>query len=170
MIKLFFNIFVAVLLSLSAFVNSSLGETKIGIESFQINPETDIEITSQSMVFNSKTDVTEFFTDVNVTYGQLTLSAQSLTVSHSNKSDNYSNLTFFASGPIIINDNKNFIRGDQANFNGKNQELIIVGNVSLLQDSNKIFGDRLVLDLKEGIAKISGSVRTTIAPTGKNLK
>jgi lipopolysaccharide export system protein LptA len=161
MIKLFFNIFVAVLLSLSAFVNSSLGETKIGIESFQINPETDIEITSQSMVFNSKT---------NVTYGQLTLSAQSLTVSHSNKSDNYSNLTFFASGPIIINDNKNFIRGDQANFNGKNQELIIVGNVSLLQDSNKIFGDRLVLDLKEGIAKISGSVRTTIAPTGKNLK
>jgi hypothetical protein len=27
-----------------------------------------------------------------------------------------------------------------------------------------------VLDLKEGIAKISGSVRTTIAPTGKNLK
>jgi len=28
----------------------------------------------------------------------------------------------------------------------------------------------LVLNLKDGIAKISGSVRTTIAPAGKSIK
>ena len=169
MIKICLTLFGLVIFSLITFVHSSLAETRVDLESFQINPKMDIEITSESMIFNGKTNVTKFFTAVNVKYGKLNLSAQSLTVSQSKDLNNSSNLTFFASGPIIINNDKNFIHGDEATFVEENQELIIVGNVSLLQNSNTIFGDRLVLNLKEGIAKISGSVKTIIAPIGKNL-
>ena len=170
MLKIFFTTIIAFIFSLLAFVQLCFSDTTVGIESFRINPENEIEITSQSMVFNSKTNVTEFFNDVIVKYGQLRLSAHRLTVSQSKKLNNYSNLTFFADGPVIINNQNNFIRGDQATFVEENQEFIIDGNVSLLRDSNTIFGDRLILNLKDGIAKISGSVRTTIAPAGKSLK
>ena len=152
---------------ISTFAHLSFAGTEIGIETLQINPEAEIEITSQSMQFNTKTNVTEFLTDVNVSYGQLKLSSHRLTVSQSNDSTNSSGLTFAASGPITINNNNKFIYGDEASFIAENQELIIVGNVSLLQDGTTIFCDRLVLDLKNGIAKISGSVRTIIVPSGK---
>ena len=167
MTKAFFTIISATVFFITTSVYLSHAQTNIGLESFQINPETDIEITAQSMIFNSKTDVTEFFKNVNVTYGQLNLSANRLTVSQSKYSNKPSYLNFLAIGSIIINNKKNIIGGDQATFFEENQELIILGNVSLIQDGNKIFGDRLVLDLKKGTAKISGSVRTIIAPSGK---
>jgi lipopolysaccharide transport protein LptA len=167
MIKNSINITALVMMTFISFNHSSLAETRIGLKSFQINQETKIEITSETMVFNSKTFVTRFSTDVKLNYGKLKLSAQVLDVS---PSTNNSNLTFFASGPIVISSGKNFIYGDQANFKEKNQELVITGNVSLVQNNNKIFGNELILDLKEGIAKISGEVKTTISPSEKNLK
>ena len=170
MVKLFFTIIASFVFSLTSFIQLCLSETTVGLEAFRINPKNEIEITSQSMIFNSKTNVTEFFTDVIVKYGQLKLSAQSLTVSQSKTINSYSHLTLFATGPVTINNQKNLIRGDQATFLEENQEFTINGNVSLLQENNTIFGDRLVLNLKDGIAKISGSVRTTIAPAGKSIK
>ena len=170
MVKIFITIIASFIFSFITFIQFCLSETTVGLESFRINPKSDIEITSQTMIFNNKTNVTEFFTDVIVKYGQLKLSAQSLTFSQSKKINNYSNVTLFAAGPVIINNQKNLIRGDQATFLEASQEFIINGNVSLSQDSNTIFGDRLVLNLKDGIAKISGSVRTTIAPSRKSIK
>ena len=170
MIRLFFYIILLSIWSLTAFVTFSIAETNVGLNSFQINSKTKVEITSQSMLFNSKSNVTKFFTNVNVTYGQLQLSAQTITVSQSKDLNNLATLTFFASGPIIINNDENEIRGNEATFTEENQELVIFGNVSLLQNNNTIFGDRLVLDLKKGIAKISGSVKTIIAPVGESLK
>ena len=155
------------MISFITFNHSSLAETRVGLKSFQINQDTKIEIFSETMVFNSKTLMTKFSTDVKLNYGQLKLSAQVLDVSQSIDS---SNLTFFALGPIVISSGKNFIYGDQATFKENNQEFIITGNVSLLQNNNTIFGNELILDLKEGIAKISGEVKTTISPLEKNLK
>jgi lipopolysaccharide export system protein LptA len=168
MYKIFFTLVSLILFCFVTAVNFSHAETKIGLEAFRINPKADIEITSQSMQFNNNTNVTEFFDNVNITYGQLILSANSLTVSQSNGINNSTSLTIFASGPIIINNKENIIRGDKAVFIEENQELTIYGNVSLIQKNNKMFGERLVLNLKDGVAKISGSVRTIITPTGKN--
>ena len=168
MVRVFLIKIAIIVFYIPTFAHFSFAETELGIESLQINPDTEIEITSQSMRFNSNTNVTKFFTDVNVTYGHLKLSSHSLTVSQSNNLTISSDFTFSASGPITINDNNNFIYGDEASFISKNQELIIVGNVSLLHNSNTIFCDKLVLNLKDGIAKISGSVRTIIVPSGKN--
>jgi lipopolysaccharide transport protein LptA len=170
MVKLFFTIVASFIFSLASFIQLCLSETTVGLEAFRINPKSEIEITSQSMIFNSKTNVTEFFTDVVVKYGGLKLSAQNLTVSQSKTIDSDSNLTLFANGPVIVNNQKNLIRGDEATFIEENQEFIINGNVSLLLENNTIFGDQLVLNLKDGIAKISGSVRTTITPAGKSIK
>lgn len=52
-------------------------------------------------------------------------------------------------------------------FFAEKQELTINGNVSLQQKENTINGDNLVLDLKNGVVSISGTVKTVISPIGK---
>ena len=120
------------------------------------------------MTFNNQTGRARFFDDVSVTYGQLVLSAQKLTVVQSQNKDNKSNhLKFTASGQIIISSGNNFIYGNEAEFNGENQLLTLNGDVKLHQNDNLITGETLILDLKNGVVKISGSVKTIINASGK---
>ena len=142
------------------------GETKLGLGNFKINPETNLELTSTSMTFDNQTGRADFFDDVVVNYGPLRLSAQQLSFIQSKTTNKFNHLTFFASGQIIISNGINFIYGDTADFNGKKNELTIKGNVRLNQNNNTIMGDKLILDLQKGIARIMGSVKTIINSTG----
>ena len=151
-----------------SFSNVCQAETKVGIESFKINPNENIELTSQSMTFNDSIGKASFFKDVTLKYGELRLLAQELTFVHPTKDKDLNHLTFFASGPITITTENILINGDTADFIGKKQELTIMGNVSLKDDNNTIMGNKLVLDLQNGVASITGSVKTIINPTGQN--
>ena len=102
-----------------------------------------------------------------VNYGPLRLSAQQLSFIQSKTTNKFNHLTFSASGQIIISNGINFIYGDTADFNGEKNELTIKGNVRLNQNNNTIMGDKLILDLQKGIARIMGSVKTIINSTGK---
>ena len=160
-------------LSAIAFIVSSAvcsAETQIGLTSFKIDPNAEIEITADSMTFNSETNVTEFFDGVVVIYGQLKLTAKALKISQTNEPGTTKNIELDASGPIAISNNKSFIIGDRAVFNKENQELKIIGNVNLSQEGNIISGEELILNLKDGIAKIKGSVKTILGPIRKTKK
>ena len=145
-------------------VSTLRAETRIGLETFKINPEAILELTSKSMTFNSQTKKARFVDDVKVKYGQLNLSAQELIFLQSKSETGAYHLTFSATGPIIISNQNNYIYGDRAEFIGKKKELTISGNVSLNQQNNTIMGDKLTIDLENGIASITGSVKTTITP------
>ena len=161
------KIYILLFIFLINFIGFGIAKTQVGIKSFQISPDKDIELTSKSMIFNSHTGITNFLSDVVVKYGQLTLSADSLSFSQSNTSKIDNHLTFTALGPIIISNENNFIYGDKAVFIEEKQEVIITGNVSLHQDNSTISGDKLILNLKDGVASISGSVKTIIKTTRK---
>ena len=147
--------------------NAVQAETLIDLESFKIEPETNIELTSQSMTFDAQSRKAHFINSVIVTYGQLRLTAHELTFAQSKNDGETYQLTFSALGPIIISNEDINIYGDKATFIEEKQELSIKGNVSLNQNFNTIMGDKLVLDLKNGIANISGSVKTIINTTRK---
>ena len=149
------------------FNTASYSETKFGLNEYKINPQSKIEFTSNSMTFNSKNGEANFFDNVLVTYGQLRLSAQKLVITQSTNEEQTKQLVFSASGPIEISNENSFIYGDQAEFIGEKQELTILGNVQLNQRNNIITGDKLILNLQNGVAKISGAVRTIINTTGK---
>ena len=141
-------------------------ETKLGLETFKISPETVLELTSKSMTFDRQNGSAHFVDDVVVNYGKLTLSAQKLTFYQSQNKNELKYFTFSASGPIIISSENINISGNTANFSEKKQLLKISGNVKLIQNSNLIIGDELILDLEKGIASITGSVKTIINPNG----
>jgi len=143
-------------------------ETQIGLNAFTVEPNSEIEVTSNSMVFNNETKFTEFLDNVVIKYGKLTVKAKAMKISQVSLSSPEESLEFRVEGPLEISNGTSFIYGNNAFYSRKNQEITVSGNVNLLQGSNKIFGDTLVLNLNNGLAKISGSVRTILVPTGKN--
>ena len=147
--------------------NISFAETKLGLGAFKIAPETNIELTSHSMKFDNQTGRADFFDDVIVNYGRLKLSAQQLSLIQSKTKKNLNHFTFYASGQIVISSRESMIYGDSADFSSEKNELTIKGNVSLNHNNNTIMGDKLVLNLQKGSARISGSVKTIIGSTGK---
>ena len=159
--------FLLILLLVEGVINIGYAETKVGLETFKIDPETNIELTSQSMTFDNQKGQADFFDDVVVEYGRLKLFAQKLSFIKSKSTKELNHFTFSASGKIKISDGSNIIYGDSADFNSKKNELIIRGNVRLNQNNNIINGEKLILNLQKGIARISGSVKTVISPTGK---
>ena len=157
---------------LITFIASALSlaqaETSIGLESFKVKPETNLELTSESMTFDAQTRKAHFIENVVVKYGQLELSAHQLTFVQSKSEEELYHMTFSALGPIIISNEDSRIKGDKAVFIEEKQELTITGNVSLNQNDNTIMGDKLILNLETGVANISGSVKTIINPTREN--
>tara|TARA_A100001011_G_scaffold386169_2_gene461493 strand:- start:158 stop:670 length:513 start_codon:yes stop_codon:yes gene_type:complete len=143
-------------------------ETLISLESFKIKPDTNLELTSESMSFDAQTRKAHFIENVVVKYGQLELSAHQLTFVQSKSKEKLYHLTFSALGPIIISNEDSRIYGDKAIFIEKNQELTITGNVSLNKNDNTIMGDKLILNLETGVANVSGSVKTIINPSREN--
>ena len=146
--------------------NEAFTETKLGLDNFKINPQSHIEFSSDSMTLSKKSGQANFFDNVLVKYGQLKLSAQKLIILQSKSGKEFKHLVFSASGPIIISNENNFIYGDEAKFVSEKQELTIIGNVKLNQKNNVITGDKLILNLQSGIARISGTVRTIIDTSG----
>ena len=59
-----------ILIFVFCMVSTLRAETRIGLETFKINPETSLELTSKSMTFNSQTKKARFVDDVKVKYGQ----------------------------------------------------------------------------------------------------
>jgi len=157
-------IFALVLLSGLALGNTSFAQTKLNLGSFGINEDSKIELSSNSMVFNTETNITEFFDAVVVTYGGLILSSDKLNII---KNDN---LEFYAIGSLSISSGDNLIKANKAHFDTKNQVAIISGNVRVSTGGNTISGEMLELNLKDGIAKIIGSVKTVVTPSGEVSK
>ena len=136
-------------------------QTKLDLGSFDINKDSRVELRSNSMVFNTETNITEFFDEVVVTYGGLVLTSDELRVE---KNDS---LEFYALGSLTISTGSSIIKGNKAHFDTKNQVAVVSGNVKVSNGENIISGDLLELNLKDGIAKIVGSVKTVFAPAGE---
>ena len=155
----FFNFFIF-------FGNFCFSETQLGLGSFTIDTNSEIKIASDSMMFDSKTQLTEFVDNVVIKFGDLTLESATLKILHPSKSSPNNFLEFYMDGPLVISDGENFIHGDTAFYSRKNQEITISGNVNLEQGNNNVSGDKLILNLNNGLAKIIGSVKTVLEPIG----
>lgn len=74
------------------------------------------------------------------------------------------------SGPVTIVSKTQVATGDHATFDRVNNRVLLSGNVALNDGPNVTKGQRIVYDLKTGIAKVEGAgtrVRTMIVPGSK---
>ena len=73
-------------------------------------------------------------------------------------------------GPVTIVSKTQVATGDHATFDRVNNRVLLTGNVALNDGPNVTKGQRIVYDLKTGVAKVEGAgtrVRTMIVPGSK---
>ena len=140
-------------------------ESTTNLKFVKVETNSELKIVSKNMLYDQKTNNTQFSGNVILTYGNIKLMAKDLKIKYENQRDVDSlRLEFYASGDVVIQNNEQKISGDNAYFNKQDEEIILTGNIIYSQENSLVTGQRLVLDLKEGTASITGPVTTTFAP------
>ena len=140
-------------------------ETNANLKFVKVDTNSELQIISQNMLYDQKTNNTEFTGNVVLTYGNLKLMAMRVKIKFEEQSNLDSlRLELFASGDVVIQNDEQKISGDEAYFSKQDEEIVLKGNIVYSQENNIITGQKLVLDLKKGTASIKGPVTTTFAP------
>ena len=149
------------------FCSTSNAETSLKLSSTKIDTSSTISITSDSMILNQKKHETLFEGNVYFKYDKLELNSQKLKIVYTQQgSGTFKNFKFFATGAVSISNGVQKITGERAFFDNNSDKIIIEGNVILSQNQNTISGDNLTLYLKDGIAQMTGPVKTIFVPEG----
>ncbi len=129
------------------------GAAQIDLSSTRGKP---VDIEADSLTVNDKTSVAEFFGNVKVIQGAMTMQSRKLAVNYSSKETSASSekrggsniKSIRAEGNVVIDTSEEQkTTSDWALFDAANQTVTIGGNVVLSQGDNVIKGSQLVIDL-----------------------
>ena len=121
-----------------------------------------VEVAADSLQVNQETGQATLIGNVVVVQGPLRLSAQEVYVDYSEASGKRSISRLRARGDVIIVSGPDVAEGQEAIYTLGSGEVVMTGNVMLLQGNNALTGERLVVDLNTGKGQVSGRVRTTL--------
>jgi lipopolysaccharide export system protein LptA len=118
-----------------------------------------IDVTSQRIEVQDRSDRAVFVGDVHATQSDLTLDTQRLTVAYStgqggNKGVQINRLE--AAGGVVVHSPSETAKGDFGIYDLDRKLITLIGNVQLIRDQNRVNGSRLVIDLDSGRAVIDG--------------
>jgi lipopolysaccharide export system protein LptA len=118
-----------------------------------------IDVTSQRIEVQDRSDRAVFVGDVHATQSDLTLDTQRLTVAYStgqggNKGVQINRLD--AAGGVVVHSPSETAKGDFGIYDLDRKLITLIGNVQLIRDQNRVNGSRLVIDLDSGRAVIDG--------------
>jgi len=156
------------LLSLCCFVSTGFAAQQ------DATPDTQqpIEITAQRLEAVEQKRQSIFTGNVVAKQGDMTLTADKLTIFLLEKSDQVDRLD--AEGHVKVIQLDRVATADRAVFFQGTEKLVLSGNAVVVQDKNTVSGDEIVLYLKENRSVIkspkSGRVRAVIVPAKKKVQ
>jgi lipopolysaccharide export system protein LptA len=118
-----------------------------------------IDVTSQRIEVQDRSDRAVFVGDVHATQSDLTLDTQRLTVAYSTGQGGSNGVQINrldAAGGVVVHSPSETAKGDFGIYDLDRKLITLIGNVQLIRDQNRINGSRLVIDLDSGRAVIDG--------------
>ncbi|HET6534791.1 MAG TPA: LptA/OstA family protein [Sphingomicrobium sp.] len=118
-----------------------------------------IDVTSQRIEVQDRSDRAVFVGDVHATQADLTLDTQRLTVAYSTGqggNDGVQINRLDAAGGVVVHSPSETAKGDFGIYDLDRKLITLIGNVQLIRDQNRVNGSRLVIDLDSGRAVIDG--------------
>jgi lipopolysaccharide export system protein LptA len=160
------------------------------VQGFSQNREAPVQIEALSLEVREKDKLATFTGEVNVVQGDTTMKCKSLVVFYDGESDksgvngSKSNMKAATPGPggnqqirrleakggVIITQQDQTASGDSGIFDMKANTITLAGNVVVTQGPNVLRGDRLVVDMTNGVSRVEsaktadGRVRALIQP------
>lgn len=158
------------------------------LQGFSQNGDQPIKIESTSLEVRDKDHKATFIGNVHVVQGDTTLTCKTLVVFYDEKSSanapppkkgqqlasgNQQIKKLEAKGGVVITQNDQTATGDNGFFDMKTNTATLIGNVTVTQGQNVLQGDRLVMDMTSGVARVEsdkaskGQVKALFLPNSQ---
>lgn len=119
-----------------------------------------VEVSADALSVN-QTDGTALYSgNVVIAQGQMRLAAPRVLVVYSNQAGRIQRLE--ASGGVILVSGTEAAEAQSAEYDIEAGKVTMIGNVLLTQGPSALTSERMVVDLKDGTAQMSGRVRTVL--------
>ncbi|MBP1805222.1 LptA/OstA family protein [Rubellimicrobium aerolatum] len=128
--------------------------------SFATDPAAPVEVTADSLSVDQATGAATFTGDVVIGQGGLRLSAGTVEVFYDAATGAIARL--LASGGVTLATPDEAAEAEGADYDLTARTLILTGDVLLTQGQSAVSGERLVVDLDAGTARMEGRVRTVL--------
>jgi lipopolysaccharide export system protein LptA len=114
-----------------------------------------VDVSANRIEVQDRADRAIFAGNVHVTQGALTLDTQRLTVAYSNQGG-VQIQRLDAAGGVTVKSPSETARGNFGIYDLDRKLITLIGAVELVRGQNKIFGQRLTIDLTTGRAVVDG--------------
>lgn len=142
---------VAVLLAAGAVTAAGLAQQTI-ISKGMVNPNAPVEITSSDMSVDQKTGLVVYSGNVLVHQGDVRLRANLMRA----KLEGSKPRQIYADGKVVIDSPSGVATGDNGVYDVDPRIVTLTGHVVLTQNQNVLRGEKLVVNLVTGVAKLDG--------------
>jgi lipopolysaccharide export system protein LptA len=130
------------------------------------NSNAPVDFTADSLELQDRADRVVLSGGVTVTQAGLVLKANRLTAAYSNGGGGTDVERLDATGGVIITKDDLRATSNAAIYDLDSSLITLIGNVNLVQGSNKLNGGRLVIDLNSGRSTINGGGASGTNATG----
>jgi len=125
-----------------------------------------VEITADRLNVDEATGMAVFSGNVVVVQGAMRMAAARLEVEYEDGTDRRRIRRLHATGGVTLVNAADAAESREATYAPATGQVVMTGDVVLIQGPSVMSGQRLDVDLTTGTGRIGGRVRTVIAPSG----
>lgn len=137
---------------------------EVGFGSIDADTDAPVEVTSENLSVNQDDGTALFTGNVIVGQGDMRLTSPRVLVVYNQNRTAIARLE--ARGGVTLVSGAEAAEGASADYDVEAGIVVMTGNVLLTQGGNALTADRLVADLNEGTARMTGNVKTVIQSQG----
>lgn len=134
--------------------------TEVGFGSIQADTDAPVEVTSDDLSVNNGDGTALFSGNVIVGQGDMRLTAPRVLVVYNEGRTGIARME--ARGGVTLVSGEEAAEAQQADYDVEAATVVMTGNVLLTQGLNALTSDRMVVNLEDGTARMTGRVKTVI--------
>lgn len=119
-----------------------------------------VQVEADQLAVNQKDGTATFTGNVQITQGEMLLSAPVVNIVYAEDSKKV--VSLHASGGVTLVNGPDAAEAQEADYDIEAGTVLLTGKVLLTQGQNVMSGERVTIDLDAGTAEVGGRVRTTL--------
>ncbi len=124
------------------------------------NADAPVEVEADNLSVNQNDGTAEFTGNVLIQQGTMKLSAPRVLVTYSEDQSRVQRVE--ATGGVTIVSGPDAAEAQRADYDLDRREIVMIGDVVIVQGANTLTSDRMQIDLAAGTAQMQGRVRTLL--------
>ena len=127
-----------------------------------VDPQAPVEVESDELQVSETDGTAEFIGNVVIIQGEMRLSAPRVLVVYDQDGERISRMQ--ATGGVTLVSGEDAAEAQTADYSIDSGQVVMEGDVLMVQGSSTLSGQRMVVNLETGSAQMAGRVRTVLNP------